>query len=199
MVMRFLNFLVQHASRVFEEILPFISLLTNMRTVRKKPTPETLIKRYSTLSEQTLLDRIKEEQNRGTNIEDKTFKFHGSLAIGLTLINSTLFLLAGKITCPRIQLFVNVLISCSVLYLFIGAFIALYGIKTHQVYGYGTEFLVQLKDGNSVEICATALVNQEKENCIRHLLNEASFQSVRNGLICFFLAILAFILFLLTN
>ena len=191
MVMRLLKFLCE----LIEQILPFIVFIFKVRTVRKKPVSPGLIARYSILSEESLLDRLKEEHKRGTSIDEKTFKFHGSLAVGLTLINSILFLLAEKITCPGIHFIVNLLILFSVVCLFIGAFIALSAIKTHIIYGYGTEFLVQLKEGNPVEICASALAKQEDENIICHQRNEASFQSVRNG---FFCLLIAFIFYLIS-
>ncbi len=199
--MRFLKFIHRITHRVLEEIFPFIYLIFNILKVRSKPILCDTINSYSTLSIQDLLDRLKEEQKRGAIIEEKTFKFHGSFAAGFTLVNSTLFLLTEKISYPGSYSFLYLLLSFSVLYLFFGAFIALYGIKNHRVYGYGTEFLVKLNKNKDKDtnICSEALVRQENENIIRNLRNEASFQSVRNSLFCFFMAILCLSYFILSN
>ena len=69
--------------------------------------------------------------------------------------------------------------------------VALGALRTAPRYGYGTQFLLE-QDRPMNEILAESLARQEIVNIVRHLRNEAAFQSLRNGLLLFIIVIVMF-------
>jgi ABC-type amino acid transport system permease subunit len=124
-------------------------------------------------------------------LDDKTFKMTLSLTIGLTIVNYTFALLIGNIDNNLLKLFFILLISISVTYILLGGFIAFTSLTTQKTYGYGTNFLLQCKEGNRTQCCED-LHLQEESNLIRHIKNESSYQCLRNG---FFLLFIIFMVY----
>lgn len=149
---------------------------------------------YLGLDEAILEDRIKEEHKRATSIDDKSVKLTVGFAIGSAAlsISSTQLIKMMKNEILIIVCMVAVIIA--VFYTLIGGWIALGGLRTSSIYGYGTKFISDVKSSdNSKHLYVQALVLQEKANILRHLRNESSYQNLRNGILCLFIAFILFV------
>ena len=87
-------------------------------------------------------------------------------------------------------------ILISAIYVLIAGFLAMAAFRTLPSFGYGTEFLVGLKQSaEPKQIYLDCLVRQERANQIRQIRNEAAFQALRNGFIIFALVLIVYLLY----
>lgn len=178
--------------RAFEEILPFFPFLVSRKKIQKLIGDDAeLTKRaklYEQLESNCLDDRIKEEHERGIKIDDKTFKFTLGLSISLTVLAAASGSLAKYLPGSSFSEFISIVCGVSALYMLAAGITALGALKTLPTYGYGTEHIINQKmDG--VSYLSQALFAQERMNIIRHLRNEAAYQSLRNGFLLLFFAL----------
>lgn len=123
-------------------------------------------------------------------MNEKTFKLTLALSVGLTVLGITSIYLNTDIPYAVAQKVFAVSIGLGLFYVLAAGFLALGALRTRPMYGYGTEFVLELQQQtNKQATLAGALARQEIMNLIRHLQNETVFQSLRNGLILLFLAI----------
>ena len=184
-------------SRIFEEIFPFFQYKINSNTLRKKSGRKDILsfpefQEYVNLSEEQLTIRLKEERERAAFIDDKTFKLTLSLSIGLSILGLTAAFLAKSFFADVVILIFGI----GIFYILVAGFLALGALRTIPSFGYGTDFMLKSQD-NPLSVLADSLARQETMNLIRHLRNEATFQTLRNGLFMIFLGIFLFILFML--
>ena len=182
--------------RAFEEIFPFFHFWVNRNKTQKLIGDAAELTKKSKLYEQLepnfLNDRIKEEHERGTKIDDKTFKFTLGLSISLTVLAAASGSLAKYLPSSSLAEFISIICGASALYMLAAGITALGALKTLPTYGYGTEHIInQKKDG--VSYLSQALFAQERVNIIRHLRNEAAYQSLRNGFLLLFIALSIFV------
>lgn len=179
-----------------EEIFPaFFYVRNKSRKMREAISKELvgskLVSKYQKLSAEYLKIRLKEEQQRATSMDEKTFKMTLSLSFGLTILGTTAALIIKQISAEEIQNLLSIFLFFSLAYILSGGFIALGALKTLPSFGYGTVML-QADSPQYVDMLAENLARQETINTLRHLRNEASYQSLRNGLILLFAAFLVF-------
>lgn len=186
-------------SRISEELFPFPHYILRSRCKRKLCDCKDILGKdrfaeYETLSIQQLEDRLKDEHQRASFMDEKTFKLTLALSVGLTILGLTSIYLNTDIPYAGAQKVFAVSIGLGLLYVLAAGFLALGALRTRSIYGYGTEFVLKLQQQtNKQETLADALARQETMNLIRHLRNETACQALRNGL--FFLFLTVFLIF----
>jgi hypothetical protein len=183
-------------SRIAEELFPFAHYLVHRRGQRRRYESDGILNDpafsgYSCLSVEQLTDRLKEERQRASAMDDKTFKLTLSLSVGMTILGSTAAFLLEAISSAAMQTTLAITIGLGLFYILAAGFVALGALRTYPSYGFGTQFLLQ-QQGNTQKVLADALARQETINNVRHLRNETAYQALRNGLFLLFAAILIF-------
>lgn len=193
------NFLWQ----TVEEFFPFIIFIINkwkiLNTFNQFNTLEDNDK-YLKLDEESLKNRLSEEHNRASQIDDKTSKFTLALSLSLTILTavSGAFLKFLPSELPLLAKSISIICLLSSSYMLIASTIALSSYKTLPKYGYGTNYLLQLQETGK-KVLAKNLYLQEKMNIIRHIRNEATYQCIRNGLLLLLIAFIATLIYLSVN
>ena len=189
--------------RMLEEIFPQYLFYKNKKSILKKVQEKfqlgKTIERYAELGLDGLDQRIKEERERGTKIDEKTFKFTLALSVSLTVLSVASGAFVNLLPSSSIySSSISIMCGVASLYMLSAGIISLGAVKTMPTYGYGTEYLINRADVGAPYL-AEALCLQEKMNVIRHLRNEAAYQSLRNGFIILFVALLLSILIIGSN
>lgn len=183
---------MKYLYRAVEEIFPFFIFVVNRNKIQKLIGDDAELTKKSKLYEQLepncLNDRIKEEHERGVKIDDKTFKFTLGLSISLTVLAAASGSLAKYLPSSSLSEFISIVCGFSALYMLAAGITALGALKTLPTYGYGTEHIIKQK-ADGVSYLSQALFSQEHMNNIRHLRNEAAYQSLRNGFLLLFFAL----------
>jgi hypothetical protein len=180
---------------MFEELLPFVAYVRNARKLRRLAMAEDLLEQkpqytgYRSLTPEQLLERLKEERARAASLDEKTFKITLSLTIGLTIIGTTSVILASATEAQMLKLIIGGTTWIAAFYILTAGFIAIGALKTETSFGYGTALLLISPEKKS-DAYAEYLARQELMNQVRHVRNEASYQSLRNGMILLFVAFL---------
>lgn len=183
-------------SRIAEELFPFAHYFVRKKRLGRRSESEDILNEqqfagYSALSAQQLTQRLDEERQRASAMDEKTFKLTLSLSVGLTVLGSTAAFLVKAVSSAAVQTTLTVIIGLGLFYVLAAGFVALGALRTFPSYGYGTQFLLQ-QQGNAQNVLADALARQETMNNIRHLRNETAYQALRNGLFLLFVGILIF-------
>ena len=186
-------------SLVIEEIFPQVKFLLNTGKIEKKLkkaknelSENSSYKSYLKLNSSEFDQRISEERARATALNEKTFKLTFSLSAGLSVLGLTTATLVQKIHVPWLSITIGVIASFAVFYTLSGGFIAVGAMRTQQTYGYGTLYMIQIKQDKNKSIRASALSNLEDSNLKRHLRNEAAYQCLRNGFVCLSVTLILF-------
>lgn len=184
-----------NVSRVFEEVFPLLHYWLRTRRLRRRSECPHILEdksfaEYTELSVEELRDRLERERTRAQVMDEKTFKLTLALSIGFAFVG-----LAGA---PTAMSLANALIRMVVVastgiglgFVLLAGFVALGALRTLPSYGYGTGFLLELRqsEDRQVTVLATALARQETLNAVRHLRNETAYQCLRNGFVFFFVA-----------
>ncbi|MEJ1339480.1 MAG: hypothetical protein RPU64_09110 [Candidatus Sedimenticola sp. (ex Thyasira tokunagai)] len=178
--------------RTFEEVFPIFPFLKNKNNILNKVSDDAELseksKRYEELGPDCLNVRIKEEHERATKIDEKTFKFTLGLSVSLTVLAAASGSFVKFLPNSSYAVYISIICGVASLYMLAAGITALGAIKTLATYGYGTDHLLnQKKVGDSY--LAEALYAQERMNIIRQMRNEAAYQSLRNGFLMLFLAL----------
>ncbi len=180
-------------SRALEEIFPFILYCINknklLKMVHDKEKLNEDISRYKALSNDCLKTRIQEEHDRAKLIDEKTNKFTLIFTVLIGLLKISIINPMDIIEKSSLLIFFFV-----ATYIMFVVLMSLGAFATLPTYGYGTDFLLKIKDDNENYCRAEALVQQEKINIIRHDRNEATFQCLRNSVICSFVFLIIYFL-----
>lgn len=176
--------------RLFEEIFPFLQYSFNKSRLQEQCDLENILSekkfmKYAELPENLLRERLNEEHERASRIDEKTFKLTLSLSVGLSILGSFVAFFAKSVWANE----TIIILGIGIFYLLVAGFIALGALKTLPFYGYGTNFALQIQT-NTKTVLADALARQETMNLIRHLRNEAAYQTLRNGLSMIFIGII---------
>lgn len=183
----------QYAYRAFEEAFPIFAFLINKRRIMKAASNNALVAEksqpYAALDEGCLKDRIAEEHERATKIDDKTSKFTLGLSVSLTVLAAASGAFAKLVPSNPYAGLVSIACGFASIYMLLAGVIALGALKTLAVYGYGTQHVLSQK-ASGVSYLSQALYAQEKMNVVRHLRNEAAYQSLRNGFLVLLVALI---------
>ncbi|WP_332399272.1 hypothetical protein [Vibrio metschnikovii] len=174
--------------RFIEELFPFIYFYYLSRKLINKlnDIAQSDIDAYSKLPDYKIEERLKDEHDRAQKIDDKTSKFTLGLSISLSIISASASGVVKFLPENNLNDFIVLIFSVSSLYMLSGGLIALGSLKTLPKFGYGTFFEIN----RSTSILAKSLIGQEKVNILRHVRNELSFMSLRNGFLMIFIALL---------
>ena len=183
-------------SRIAEELFPIPHYLVRSRRKKRLCDSRDILcepefANYETLFTWQLQHRLKDEHQRASAMDEKTFKLTLSLSIGLTVLGSIAAFLTKAVSSATIQTISTILICFGVLYVLLAGFVALGALRTLPSFGYGTQFLLRQKKDEQ-KVLADALARQETMNIIRHLRNETAYQTLRNGLWLLFVGIVIF-------
>lgn len=151
---------------------------------------DSLYIQYKTLSSEELETRLKEEHERGKNIDEKTIKFSVTISIAVTILGSAGSVILKSLSEPNLVFYASTFVAASVIYTISGGLLALSALKTLPTYGFGTLFLLKKKESN--EVVVSSLVSQEKVNIVRQLRNESAYQCLRNGFLLLLPALLIY-------
>ena len=183
---------MKYLYRAVEELFPFLFFLVSKKRIKKsidnidELTEKS--KAYKALDADCINDRIKEELERSIRVDDKTFKFTLGLSLSLTVLAAASGSVTKYLSSNLFVEYISIACGISALYMLAAGITALGALKTLPTYGYGTDHLIKQKvDG--VSYLSQALFAQERMNIIRHLRNEAAYQSLRNGFILLFVAL----------
>ncbi|MCY7296343.1 hypothetical protein [Alteromonas sp. a30] len=183
---------MKYLYRAFEEAFPFFPFLVSRNKIQKLIGDNADLtkksKRYEQIGASLLNVRIKEEHERGIKIDEKTFKFTLGLSISLTVLAAASGSLAKYLPSSPLAEFTSIICGVSALYMLAAGITALGALKTLPTYGYGTEHIIN-QNADGVSYLSQALFAQERMNIIRHLRNESSYQSLRNGFLLLFFAL----------
>ena len=179
---------------ILEELFPFVHYTRRKARKYKIVTSENILDKkqyqnYAEIKEVILEQRLYEERQRGSSMDDKTFKIILSLSVGLTILGSTSTIFVEQVSLYWAQVVFLFFIFLGLFYILVSGFIALSALKTMPSHGFGTQLF--LLDSKEKQKClAESLARAEEVNIIRHLRNEAAYQSLRNGFILIFFAAL---------
>lgn len=178
--------------RAFEEVFPIIPFWISKYKIKKQIDNDEEVseksKSYDQLEADGINSRIKEEHERGVGIDDKTFKFTLGLSVSLTVLAAVSGSLARYLPDSSYATFISTVCGIAALYMLAAGITALGALKTLATYGYGTDHMINQKT-KGVSYVSQALYKQERMNIIRHLRNEAAYQSLRNGFLLLFFAL----------
>ena len=185
---------------VAEEIFPFFHYVSRKASTYRQARSERILDeqeyvQYPTLSTNKLLERLREERQRASAIDEKTFKMTLSLSVGLTILGSTSAVFVNHVSLYEARIVLVALIILGIFYALASGYIALGALRTLPSYGYGTQHLL-LDPEQQHRILAECLARSESINLVRQLRNEAAYQSLRNGLILLFFAAAVFATFI---
>ena len=190
-------------SQIAEQLFPFWNYCKYSKRLKKQcdvevdPCAKELAD-YQKLPQEQLRQRLKEEHQRASAMDEKTFKLTFSLSVGLTVLGSTIAYLTQVIPSGMVQKFLIGVIGIGLIYILAAGFMALGAVRTRETYGFGTEFLLQLQQEENVQVVlADALACQEKVNIIRRNRNETAYQAIRIGFGALFVGIIVFLVTLM--
>ena len=185
-------------SRLLEELFPFMCYVRRRNHLLQRSESDRILDSeafagYGTLSEEELQNRLSEERQRAQSMDEKTFKLTLSFSVGLAVFGLTTTSVARNMPYVPIQGILITLVGLGLLFVLSAGFIALGALRTFPSYGYGTAFMVKIRKTEKTEavlVLAAELARQETMNNIRHLRNEAAYQTLRNGLFLFFVGVM---------
>ncbi len=176
------------ACRIAEEFVPFFYFYY-ISNKKEKELYDITIKNlgfYSGLSDEQIVERLASEHNRAKEIDDKTFKFTLALSISLSIISAGASGIVKFLPENSLNPYISFVLFLSSFYMLCGGLISLGSLKTLPKFGYGTYFEMHRTRGSLIK----AVIGQEKVNMIRHIRNELSYISLRNGFLLILLALI---------
>jgi len=184
---------------IFEELFPFIFFVKNKRRkinqIQTKNAPAQVIKEYSILSLEKLNQRLAEEHDRATKIDNKTVKFTLGLSVSLTILSTVSGTLVKLLPGNNINYTIIFLCGMSSVFMLIAGIISLGALKTLPKYGYGTRHEISAERKEKSHF-AKVLFLQEEINIVRHLRNESAYQCLRNGFLLLLMALIISMFFI---
>lgn len=181
--------------RILEELFPlfYFYYISNKLSHKLYVTDSKTITEYSKLNNDEIEKRLNDEHERAKTIDEKTSKFTLGLSISLTIISTMASGVVKFLPKNNLNEVIAFIFGLSSLYMISGGLLALGALKTLPKFGYGTHFEINKNSG----ILISSLIGQEKVNTLRHIRNELSFMSLRNGFLLILISLLlcAFVLY----
>lgn len=186
--------------RLVEEIVPFIFYFVRSHRQKQRSESEEILserefKNYIDLSENNIKERLKEEHQRASTIDEKTSKLTISFSVALTFVGAAIVFLKNTVSPVAMQadlsVLVNFLIFLGLFYSTMAGLMALGALRTAPRHGYGTPLFLEQETHRRKKL-AESLARQEIINIVPQMRNEAAFQSLRNGLLLFIVVIVMF-------
>ena len=178
---------------VIQQVLPFLAYWRAKRKLDERRASESILERdeysdYAQLSPDELDGRLSEEHERSEKLEDKTFRLSFAITFGLAIFGVGSGLTIGDglgLGGPTLWVLVS-LVAGAASYFWSAALLAAGALESVSMYGIGTERLLSAKDKTARELAALYakdLACQELVNLNRHNRNNATYMSLRNGLL----------------
>jgi len=131
--------------------------------------------------------RLKQEHDRARTIDNKTT----GLAFPFSIVLGTLGVLANVTfdisACLAIRVLMMISFTVTLIFVSIAILIVVDALRTLPTFGYGTEHMLRVRSSNSL---ADSLARQETMNSVRQMRNEAAYQTIRNGIVAFFVTVI---------
>ena len=147
---------------------------------------------YAALSEDQLRRRLGEEKDRAEKVDDKTIRFLAALTIGFALLGVVAPQIVDALDSRLLDYTVIGIASAAGIYLLDAAYLAIHSMRMQRLYGYGSNFLLDLLAEDDSErkrlYLAKDLWSQEQINHRRYIRNEAVYLTLRNGYVLIVLA-----------
>ena len=178
-----------------EEIFPFVIYFKNYKKLILKLNKVSILEEkglteYETIAIDKLQLRLCEERKRAVAIDNKTARMSLWVSLGLTVLSSSSALFVEQIPYLLARIIFLMLVGFGFLYFFVSSYIALGSLKTLPSYGFGTQVLLIKNNRQLQRKLADWLARSESVNSIRHIRNESTYQTIRNGLLLMGLAII---------
>ena len=178
---------------VVQHVFPFFTYWVVKRRLDERRASDSILERdeysdYAQLSPGELDGRLSEEHERTEKLEDKTFRLSFALTFGLAIfgLGSGLTIDRGlEVGHPVLWVLIG-LGTASAIYFWAAALLAAGALESVTMYGLGTHRLIlakDMEDGLLAILYAKDLACQELVNLNRHNRNNATYMSLRNGLI----------------
>lgn len=181
------------SSNLVQHLFPFFAYWVVKRRLDERRASDSLLERdeysdYERLSPSELDGRLSEEHERTEKLEDKTFRLSFALTFGLAIfgLGSGLTIDRGlEVGQPLLWVLIG-LGTASAIYFWAAALLAAGALESAPTYGLGTgrRLLAQdMEDGPLAIHYARELACQELVNLNQHNRNNATYMSLRNGLV----------------
>jgi hypothetical protein len=154
---------------------------------------------YQGLTEEELLDQLKDERARMAAVDEKTFKMTLALTLGLTVLGTVSPFLLDRISSVSLRAFCGGLFALSVFYSLAGGFVALGAMRTFPVFGLRRGGIPKERSGARREQLANDLTRNELLAVTKHLRNEAAYMALRNAFGSLFVALTTFVIWLVVQ
>lgn len=170
-----------------QEIFPFIYFyfLAKKKTSEIYDVTLSSLGFFSGLSDEKIKERLGHEHDRAKEIDDKTFKFTLVLSISLSIISIGASGAVKLLPENTINHYISFVFLLSSFYMLCGGLLSLGALKTLPRFGYGSYFEMNIDRGSLIK----SIAGQEKVNMIRHMRNELSYMSLRNGFLLILFAL----------
>lgn len=178
---------------VVQHVFPFFAYWVVKRRLDERRASDSILERseysgYARLSPDELDGRLSEEHERTERLEDKTFRLSFALTFGLAIfgLGSGLTIDRGlEVGQPVLWVLIG-LGTTSAIYFWAAALLAAGALESVTMYGLGTARRLLAKDMEDEPLAllyARELACQELVNLNRHNRNNATYMSLRNGLV----------------
>lgn len=178
---------------VMQQVLPFLEYWRVKRRLDERRASASILERdeyseYAQLSPDELDGRLSEEHERTEKLEDKTFRLSFAITFGLAIFGVGSGLTIGDglgIDGPTLWVLVSLVVGAAI-YFWSAALLAAGALESVSMYGIGTYRLLLAKDKTEHELAviyAKELASQELVNLNRHNRNNATYMSLRNGML----------------
>lgn len=178
---------------VVQQVLPFLEYWRVKRRLDKRRASDSILERdeyseYAQLSPDELDGRLREEHERSEKLEDKTFRLSFAITFGLAIFGVGSGLTIGDglgLESPTLWVLVS-LVAGAAIYFWSATLLAAGAAESVSMYGVGTQrrLLARTLAPHALAFYyAGELARQELVNLNRHNRNNATYMSLRNGLL----------------
>lgn len=178
---------------VRQQVLPFLEYWLAKRRLDERRASDSILERdeyseYAQLSPDELDGRLSEEHERTEKLEDKTFRLSFAITFGLAIFGVGSGLTIGDglgIDGRTLWVLVSLVVGAAI-YFWSAALLAAGALESVSMYGIGTQRLLLAKNKTDRELAviyAKELARQELVNLNRHNRNNATYMSLRNGML----------------
>ena len=188
--------------RILEEVIPIATFVPRKRRKLKAAQADeepANAARYCEIDVEELSALLDDDRGRAATVDEKSFKLSLSLSVALTVLGTLSPILFDRITSRWLLIVCGVFILASVFNALVGGFIALGAMDTLPSYGRGPLGIPKGASGARRRLLASSLARNELVGIARQLRNSATYQHLRNGLICLSAALCAYVFGLATG
>lgn len=178
---------------VVQQVLPFLEYWRAKRKLDERRESDSILQRdeyseYAQLPPDELDGRLREEHERSERLDDKTFRLSFAITFGLAIFGVGSGLTIGDglgLESPTLWVLVS-LVAGAAIYFWSAALLAAGALESVSMHGVGTRrrLLARTQAPRTLAFYyARELARQELVNLNRHNRNNATYMSLRNGML----------------